>query len=400
MTRWGQVAVAVLSGIAAALHIGKVPPALPLLRAELGIDLAAAGWLMGLVSAIGAVCGLFIGRLTDQLTHRRSMILGLLLLTLGSLAGAFTSSVAMIFATRAIESIGLIMTVVAGPGLIASVTEPGDRPVAFAVWGVWLPVGVAVMMLASPVILGDFGWRGSWIAAALASLLPMAALAATGSSTVAPAKPSASLMTGLRLTAGQPASWVLAGIFVTYSSSFMSVFGFLPTMLIEDMGLTLAYASVMTAAAVLANAGGNVIGGFLARLGISRWMLIAGPCVMLTLTAFAVFSSSLPLTLRYGAALLYAVSGGLIPATLMGALPVYAPRNDLVGTISGFVMQGSNIGQCAGPLLVGSIVAAHGWPAAPYFVAFTAAAGFMLALAFRRLEGQRVHYDNSELAQR
>ena len=54
----------------------------------LDMDLVAAGWLMGLVSAIGAVCGLFIGRLTDQLNHRRSMILGLLLLAAGSLAGA------------------------------------------------------------------------------------------------------------------------------------------------------------------------------------------------------------------------------------------------------------------------------------------------------------------------
>ena len=397
MTRWGQVAIAVLAGIAAALHIGKVPPALPILRAELGMDLAAAGWLMGLVSAIGAVCGLLIGRLTDQLNHRRSMILGLLFLAAGSLAGALTSSEAVIFASRAVESVGLIMTVVAAPGLIASVTAPSDRAVAFAIWSVWLPMGVAVMMLASPLILPAFGWRGSWIAATLACLLPLAALAATGSSRhAALTASSTSLSTGLRLTAGQPASWLLAGIFATYSSSFMSVFGFLPTMLIEDMGLALTLASVMTALAVLANAGGNVLGGFLARLGIARWLLIAGPCVILTLMAFAVFSNGLPLSLRYGAAVVYAVSGGLLPATLMGALPVYSPRPDLVGTMSGFVMQGSNIGQCAGPLLVGSIVASHGWSAAPFFVAFTAVVGFALALAFRTLEARRTRVAGAE----
>ncbi|WP_052182695.1 MFS transporter [Rhizobium sp. YS-1r] len=387
MTRWGHVAIAVLGGIAAALHVGKVPPAIPMLRSELGMDLVAAGWLMGLVSALGAVCGILIGRFTDHLTHRRAMILGLALLVAGSLIGAATHSEAVIFASRVLESVGLIMVSVAAPGLIASSIDPRDTGLAFALWGVWMPVGVSVMMMISPFLLPSFGWQGSWVFAAMLSLVPMIALMMMKTAQPrAAGKVSTSLPAAVRLTASRPMSWILSGIFATYSASFMAVFGFLPTLLIEDMGIGLAAASVMTALAVLANGVGNVLGGVFARWGAPRWILIAGPCIMLTMTAFIVFGHAFPLWMRYGASVLYAVSGGVLPATIMGSLPVYAPRRDLVGTFSGFVMQGSNIGQVFGPMLLASIVAASGWQAAPYYIFSTTTLGFALALCLRQTE--------------
>ncbi|MGK6315978.1 MFS transporter [Neorhizobium sp. DT-125] len=387
MTRWGHVAIAVLGGIAAALHVGKVPPAIPLLRSELGMDLVAAGWLMGLVSALGAACGFVVGRFTDYLTHRRSMILGLALLIAGSLIGAATLSEPVLFASRALESVGLIMVSVAAPGLIASSIDPRDTGLALALWGVWMPVGVAVMMMFSPFLLPSFGWQGSWVFAAILSLIPMLALLTM--KTAQPqttGQPSTSLPASVRLTASRPVSWILSGIFVAYSASFMSVFGFLPTLLIEEMGIGLTAASIMTALAVLANGVGNVLGGVLARWGAPRWILIAGPCVMLTLTAFVVFGHGFPLWMRYASSVLYAVSGGVLPATIMGSLPVYAPRRDLVGTFSGFVMQGSNIGQVFGPMLLASIVAASGWQGAPYYIAGATGLGFVLALLLRQTE--------------
>jgi MFS family permease len=379
-----------MGGIAAALHIGKVPPAIPMLRTELGIDLVAAGWLMGLVSVLGAACGIFIGRFTDYLTHRRAMALGLGLLVAGSLAGAGSNSEMLLLASRAIESIGLIMASVAAPGLIAASIEPRDTGVAFALWGIWLPAGVSAMMMISPFLLPSFGWRASWVFAAAVSLIPMVALMLLKiPKHVHADRSSTSLASAVGLTAIRPISWIIAGIFLAYSSSFMAVFGFLPTLLIEEMGIGLTAASIMTALAVLANAVGNVLGGILARWGAPRWTLIAGPCLLLTLTAFVVFGHGFPLWMRYGASVAYAISGGLLPATIMGALPVYAPRRDLVGTFSGFVMQGSNIGQCFGPMLLASIVGISGWSGAPYYILATTLLGFALALCLRQME-QRI----------
>nr|CAD6616548.1 MFS transporter [Rhizobium sp. TCK] len=386
-TRWSHVTIAVLGGVAAAVHVGKVPPALPLLRDELQLDLVAAGWLMGLVALMGGLLGLVMGRLADRVTHRRAMILGLVLLTCGSMAGLFAHSAAMLFASRIVEGFGLILAVVAAPALITSATEARDRGLAFAIWAAWLPVGVGGIMLVSPVLLPVYGWRGAWIAAALFTLVPLAALLLSKPvSSVTGATPPSSLLDGARLTVALPTTWLLGGMFLLYAASFMSVFGFLPTMLIEESGLALGTASVMTAIAVLANVPGNIAGGYLLRHGARRWALIVIAFFLLSLSAFVVFASELPLTIRYTAALLYAATGGLLPASIMSALPAYAARQDLVSTISGFVMQGTNLGQFLGPLLLAAVVSAKGWAAAPYYVAATALFGILLALKFRRRE--------------
>lgn len=386
-TRWSHVTIAVLGGVAAAVHVGKVPPALPLLREELQLDLVAAGWLMGLVALMGGLLGLVMGRLADRVTHRRAMILSLVLLTCGSMAGLFAHSAAMLFASRIVEGFGLILAVVAAPALITSATEARDRGLAFAIWAAWLPVGVGGMMLVSPVLLPVYGWRGAWIAAALFTLIPLAALLLSRRiSSVTGATPPSSLLDGARLTVALPTTWLLGGMFLLYAASFMSVFGFLPTMLIEESGLALGTASAMTAIAVLANVPGNIAGGYLLRHGARRWALIVIAFFLLSLSAFAVFASELPLTIRYTAALIYAATGGLLPASIMSALPAYAARQDLVSTISGFVMQGTNLGQFLGPLLLAAVVSAKGWAAAPYYVAATALFGILLALMFRRRE--------------
>ncbi len=45
-TRWGVVVLGLAAGVIAAAYIGKVPPALPLMRPELGLGLVAAGWVV------------------------------------------------------------------------------------------------------------------------------------------------------------------------------------------------------------------------------------------------------------------------------------------------------------------------------------------------------------------
>lgn len=386
-TRWRQVTIAILGGVSAALHVGKVPPALPLLRAEANLDLVSAGWLMGLVSLMGALLGLFMGRTADVLTHRRSMMLSLSLLILGSAIGALSQDVIQLFASRVIEGFGLILAVVTGPALITSATSTGDRGLAFSAWAAWLPTGVGAMMLLSPFLLGLFGWRSTWAAAALLTLIPLIALSVSKPAAPTPvSQERPSFLEGARLTVARPTSWLLGGMFLLYSASFMSVFGFLPTMLVEESGVPLATASALTAVAVLCNVPGNLLGGYLLRRGVRRWALVATAFSALTLCAFLVFTHGLPLMIRYPAALFYAAAGGLLPAAIMSALPAYAARQDLVSTISGFVMQGTNLGQFLGPLLLASVVSAHGWSAAPFYVAATALVGICLAMMFRNRE--------------
>lgn len=81
--------VVIGAGVAAALHVGKLPPTIAALQASLGLTLVQAGFLLPTVQAAGLAFGVAFGVLADGLGLRRSMVLGLALLA-GPLAiGAF-----------------------------------------------------------------------------------------------------------------------------------------------------------------------------------------------------------------------------------------------------------------------------------------------------------------------
>src|SRR5437868_9652135 len=77
----------VAGGVAAALHIGKLPPAVPALQATLGIGLVQAGFLLSLVQVAGMTLDLLVGLAADTIGLRRSMLAGLVLVSLASALG-------------------------------------------------------------------------------------------------------------------------------------------------------------------------------------------------------------------------------------------------------------------------------------------------------------------------
>ena len=80
----------ILAGVVAALHIGKLPPAIPVLRDALGLTLVQAGFLLSLVQLAGMTLGVVFGVVADTLGSRRSMTLGLVLLAIVSALGGLT----------------------------------------------------------------------------------------------------------------------------------------------------------------------------------------------------------------------------------------------------------------------------------------------------------------------
>src|SRR6218665_2918129 len=81
--------VVIGAGVAAALHVGKLSPALPVLSEALGVTLLQAGFLLSLVQLAGMSLGLLVGLSADTLGLKRSMVGGLLLLALASLLGGW-----------------------------------------------------------------------------------------------------------------------------------------------------------------------------------------------------------------------------------------------------------------------------------------------------------------------
>ena len=69
--------VIVLAGVCAALHVGKLPPALPVLQATLEISLVQASFLLSALQIAGMTLGLAVGLAADGIGLRRSMLVDL-----------------------------------------------------------------------------------------------------------------------------------------------------------------------------------------------------------------------------------------------------------------------------------------------------------------------------------
>ena len=112
------------AGIVTAFQIGKAPPVLPAIRAELGMSLFAAGWILSAFSIIGLVFGSIIGAVSDAFGHRRMLLIGLASQATGSLIGAFSHLPLLLISTRTLEGVGSLMIAVAAPSLIIHLTQP------------------------------------------------------------------------------------------------------------------------------------------------------------------------------------------------------------------------------------------------------------------------------------
>ena len=98
-TRWDIVSLALAAGYIVGLQVGKVPPALPTLEAELDLSRVVAGLIASSFYGIGAVFGVAGGLLIDRVGARRMIVAGGAVMAFASLAGGFVDSGTLLLTT-------------------------------------------------------------------------------------------------------------------------------------------------------------------------------------------------------------------------------------------------------------------------------------------------------------
>lgn len=383
-----QAAVVVAVGVACALHIGKLPVAIPPLQAALGLSLVQAGFLLSLVQLAGMTLGLLVGLAADRLGPRRVMLAGLLLLALGSGLGALAGDVQVLLWTRALEGLGFLLAVLPAPGLLRlCVQHPPTLARALGWWGAYMPVGAALALLLGAPLIGLLGWRGLWAVLALVTLGAAVLLWR-----VVPAAPGATAGAGatrlgprLQRTLSASGPWLTALAFFCYSGQWLAVVGFLPT-IYSQVGVSGAALGALSALAAGINMLGNVGAGRLLARGARPGVLLAAGYGAMAVGGLVAFGSEGHPWAQYGAVLLFSSVGGLIPGTLFGLAVVLAPGQETVSTTVGWMQQWSALGQFAGPPLVAWLATqAGGWQWTGLFTGACSLAGLVLAWRMQRV---------------
>jgi MFS family permease len=387
--------IVVLAGVCAALHVGKLPPAIAPLREALGMTLVQAGFLLSLVQGAGMALGVAFGVVADGLGPRRSMLIGLALLALASTLGGAASGVSALLVLRALEGFGFLLVVLPAPGWVRQLVPPQRVSAMLGLWGAYMPLATATALLVGPLCIAALGWRAWWwglaaLSAAMALWLARAVPAVPTLLTV-PAGPrsvAAAWTARLRTTLAAPGPWLVAVTFGAYSGQWLAVIGFLPTVYAQA-GVSGAAIGVLTAGAAAVNMLGNLGAGRLLQRGVRPQSLLTIGFTTMALAATATFAGAagegLPPALRYAAVLLFSGVGGLIPTTLFALALRLAPGEGTLSTTIGWVQQWSALGQFAGPPAVAWLASrAGGWQWTWVATASASAAGLLLTAALAR----------------
>ena len=362
----------ILGGISAALHVGKLAPALPVLQQALGIGLLESGFLLSLVQLAGMTLGLAVGLMADSLGLKRTMVAGLSILSAASLIGGWALDAPSLLVLRAVEGFGFLLASMPAPGLIRRLVAPQRLQVSLGFWGAYMPLGTALALLFGPIAIGIAGWSAWWwslaaLSSGMALWLALSLPPDGSASSVIPADMD-NWTLRLRQTLASRGPWLVALSFAMYSSQWLAVIGFLPS-IYAQAGLVGATAGVATALAAAVNMVGNVASGRLLQRGVTPQRLLQCGFTAMGLCSFLAFAPiwsgidpSTAVAFQYMAVLLFSMLGGLIPGTLFSLAVQLAPNERTVSTTVGWMQQWSALGQFAGPPMVAWVAtAAGGW---------------------------------------
>jgi MFS family permease len=379
-THWNTVAALVAAGMVSAFQIGKAAIAVPLLQDDLSLSLVFASWIVGAFGALGAAFGLFAGSIVSMVEPRRSLVAGLCIIGLASIAGAMAPNGTVLLLTRVIEGCGFLATVLSVPRLLRAVSQSSDSDRVFAFWGAYLPLGAAVMMLIGP-LFAAYGWQTLWLANGVIAL-GYAALMAVLPFPKVPAG-RAGALGNIAQVLTSPGAIAVSFAFGIYTFHYFALTGLFPTLLVDQLGLSIGAAGIVSAVTVLANGVGNLIAGVLLKRGLPLWAIALFGYVVIGISGFAIFAPGLPvLAIAIVTSLTLALTG-FIPASLFAAAPRVAPSAALLAVTIGFIMNGSNLGQLVGPAALAAFVQRFGWANAPYLFIGVTIAGLAVSLALR-----------------
>ena len=157
-----RVAILVALCLAAfiiSVDVTIVNVALPTLVARLGASTTQLQWVVDAYSLVFAALVLAAGSLSDRLGRKGILLIGLTVFAVGSLAGAFSGTIAELIASRAFMGLGAALMFPSTLSLLVNVfTQRGERAMAIGLWGATTGVGIATGPIVGGWLLERYWW--------------------------------------------------------------------------------------------------------------------------------------------------------------------------------------------------------------------------------------------------
>ncbi len=161
----------ILPGLAAAGFIGPFTqtvyvPSLVQIAQQFGVGTVLVNLTISLFVGILAVSGFFIGPLTDRYGRRRLLLPGLGLFILGSLLCLFAPGYWWFLVGRALQALGVSISLIVAATVIADLYAPNERGAALSIYQLMAYLGPVMGPVAGGLIAEYQSWQ--WAFALLA----------------------------------------------------------------------------------------------------------------------------------------------------------------------------------------------------------------------------------------
>jgi MFS family permease len=382
---WMVMLAAYLAGIAIALNQSKVPPVMQALLRDLHMDTATGGWLMSAFAVAGIVLGIPAAFALAKLGPKIAGLIAIGCTLAGSIIGALSTSPAGLLGGRVVEGIGLGLIAVIAPAVISMWFPPEKRGTPMGIWASWLPVGGFIIYNLAAPLLGSFGWQGIWWFGALFALVAFAIYAVTVSAP--PAIETANDQAReARASFGKmlwnPASWILALVFGTFTFAFAGYATWTPTYFTQGLGLSLEAASFYASLGSLAVIPGAIIAGRVIDRVRNRHLVMTVALALSGVLLFWCFqldsvNAIVPYTLTVS------FVAGFVPTAAFTLAPETMPDLRWAGLALGIISVGQNLGMFFGPPIVGNLIAGGNWAAGVIPLVIAAAIGVVASIGLQ-----------------
>ena len=357
---------------------------------HLGLDIA--GLIVAVFATLGALGGVGAGAIVSRIGLHQSLVGGLSAIAAGNLLGAYAPDAKTLLVARVLEGIGFLGVVLSVPSLLAGLLNGANRNFVMAIWSAYMPTGIMLMLFFAPA-LPAIGWRNLWLAngvlaVALAVFWRVSIRAILPVETASKNRGPGFSVKDVVDVLGRERCLAAAFAFFAYSCQIFSMSFALPHYLTSAHAISIGTAGLLSGVVLAVSAAGHIASGYLLRAGLGIWVCAAIALLTFSALSICIYSAALS---AWAVVILAAISlgvGGLAPGALYASAPHISPTADTIPTTIGMLQQASNLGQLAGPMMVGTLAARFGWPSAAFAVVPIAVAGSLACLFLRGAESK------------
>lgn len=380
-TSWLLVMVVAVAGFTAAFNIGKVAPVLPLIQAEMGLELPDLGLIASVYSLLAMLLCVPAAIAGAQFGNYRTALLALGLMGCGGLLSAYADSLSWLLFGRIVEGFGFVMIAVSAPALIARVVLPEDRAMGMTIWSLWMPIGASTMLLISPTLIEMADWRLPWSMTGWFALIWMVVLGLAFLNAGRAGDKQRGISQQQIKAIFQPGTLMMALSMTLFACLYIVAITFSPTVWHETKQVSLQTGSYLLAFAMLTTVVGNLYAGLLIKRGYPLNRLLVRGFVIPALLCSLIFVPELPFWVQYSCFVLFTSAVGVVPAAIFAKAPAYTTEPIQISLVIALVFQGTAAGQALGPILFSNLIEwqHQNWSwGLLYFLSFAIAGGLVM----------------------